>query len=256
MLRTLCQMAARTSRRCFGPCLAGLSVALVFAGCDAGRRVLPPLPKPTAAPIEEPSSDASSPAPDALLPATAVGRVSLSLDEVNRLAGKGLYKSADAPLSAPADAKGAVQPQECLPVLSALRTKAVSGTAFTAFQFVVFPASDASGGVFEQASAVYPDVAPARTVFQKVADALGSCDGKSVDERQDGASQPVTYDIQSEEAEESALRWTEQQQGEAGSACVFEVRRIKNLLFEVVECGDEAGDLAAKAADMLAARAV
>ncbi|ADG99318.1 hypothetical protein Srot_2887 [Segniliparus rotundus DSM 44985] len=256
MLRTLCRVAARTPGRRFGPCLAVLSLALVFAGCDAGRRVLPPLPQPTAEPIEGPPLVSSSPAQAAVLPATAVGRVPLSLDEVNRLAGKGLYKSGDAPLSAPADAKGTAQPQECLPVLSALRTKAVSGTAFSAFQFVVFPAADASGGVFEQAAAVYPDVAPAKTVFQKVADALGSCDGKSVDERQDEASQPITYDIRSEESEDGALRWTEQQQGQAGGACVFEVRRIKNLVFEVVECGDEAGDLAAKAAAMLASRAV
>ncbi|WP_244431576.1 sensor domain-containing protein [Segniliparus rugosus] len=239
-----------------GPCLAGLSAVGALAGCDVGRRVLPPLPQPTAAPVEEPS-DAPAPAQSGLLPATAVGHVPLSLDEINRLAGKGLFKSGDQGLSAPMEAKGSVKPPECQPLLHALHTKAATGSAFTSFQFVVYPASDGSNGVFEEAVMVYPALDPAKTVFQKLAAAVGACGGKSVDEQQDGADQPVTYHIEAEPSEQGKLRWTETEKGQSGDdSCVFEARMIENLLFDVVECGPDAGDLAARAADMMAARAV
>lgn len=236
--------------------LAGLSVVAVLAGCDTGRRVLPPLAQPTAEPVFA-SSAQPGPTRDGLLPATAVTRAALSIDDVNRLAGKGLFKTGDRPLTAPTEVKGTVKPPECQIALHALQTKPVAGAAFTAFQFVVFPASDDSDGVFEEAVVTYPELSTANTVFQKFADGVRPCGGKTVDEQQDESSQPVSYEIEVEDADEGSLRWTEHQKGAAkDDVCVFESRIVKNLLFEVVECGEGAGDLATSAADMLAERAV
>ncbi|MGL6235063.1 MAG: sensor domain-containing protein [Segniliparus sp.] len=234
----------------------GLSVVGALAGCDTGRRVLPPLGQPSAAPVEV-SSAAPSPVQDGLLPATAVGRVPLGIDDVNRLAGKGLFKTGDRPLTAPMEVKGTVKPPECQIALHALQNKAVAGAAFNAFQFVVFPASDGSNGVFEEAVVTYPELASASSVFHKLADAVGPCGGKTVDEQQEGSSQSVSYEIAVEDTDEGVLRWTEHEKGAAkDDVCVFESRIVKNLVFEVVECGPGAGDLATKAADALASRAV
>lgn len=260
MLRRLREVGGRSAALC----LSGLVGLGSLAGCGMGQRVLPPLDgqgggqaqKPALSSAPVPAS-ASVPAQDGLLPATAVGKVVLSLDEVNRLAGKGLYTSGDPALSAPVEVKGTVKPSECQAVLHALQNKAVAGSAFTGFEFVVFPASDGSSDVFEEGAAVYPDLGPAKTVFRKLSEVAGSCGGKSVDERSAGSDSSVSYRIEVEKAEADVLRWTEHEVGQSEKElCVFEVRMVKNLIFEVVECSSGAGDLATKAANQMAERAV